>query len=118
MVSAAHRRRLVNGSSRRRVSRSAPAWWIHRWTELTLDELATWLNPRVAGWMQYYGKFRPSELQRTLRRINTYLMRWARRKYKRIRSFKRFQRWWKSVLQRAPRLFAHWAWATDLDGLR
>jgi group II intron reverse transcriptase/maturase len=30
---------------------------IHRRTDLTLDDLAAWLNPIVAGWMNYYGRF-------------------------------------------------------------
>ncbi len=30
---------------------------IHRHTNLTLDDLARWLNPIVAGWMGYYGRY-------------------------------------------------------------
>jgi hypothetical protein len=45
-----------------------------------------------------------------LRRINTYLMRWARKKYKRLRSYKRFRAWWTGLVQRAPGLLEHWAW--------
>ena len=30
---------------------------IHRRTDLSLDDLARWLNPIVAGWMNYYGRF-------------------------------------------------------------
>ena len=30
---------------------------IHRRTTLSLDDLARWLNPIVAGWMRYYGQF-------------------------------------------------------------
>ena len=48
-----------------------------------------------------------------LRRINTYLVRWARRKFKRLRSFKKAKRWWHSLLRRQPHLFAHWAWTTE-----
>jgi hypothetical protein len=29
---------------------------IHRRTDLTLDDLARWLNPIVAGWINYYGR--------------------------------------------------------------
>jgi hypothetical protein len=37
-----------------------------------------------------------------LRRINTYLVRWARRKFNRLRSFKQAKRWWNGLLQRQP----------------
>ena len=38
----------------------------------------SWINPVVAGWMDYYGRFYRSQLYPLLRRVNTYLMRWAR----------------------------------------
>jgi hypothetical protein len=62
--------------------------------------------------MIYYGEFRRFELYRLLQRINTYLVRWARRKFKRLRSFKKANRWWNGLIRRQPRLFAHWAWVT------
>jgi RNA-directed DNA polymerase len=83
---------------------------IHRRTTLTLGELAQWLNPIVSGWIQYYGRFYRSTMITLLQRINTYLKRWAGRKYRRLRSLKRFTRWWDDVLDRAPGLFAHWQW--------
>ena len=44
-----------------------------------------------------------------LRRINTYLMRWARKKYKRLGSYKRFRKWWNGLIDREPGLFLHWS---------
>jgi RNA-directed DNA polymerase len=85
-------------------------WRIHRRTASDLCDLAEWINPIVRGWMQYYGQFYRSALHPLLRRINTYLMRWARRKYKRLRALKRFNKWWAGLLDREPKLFAHWAW--------
>jgi RNA-directed DNA polymerase len=85
-------------------------WRIHRNTISDLADLAEWMNPKIQGWMNYYGMFYRSELYGLLRRINTYLVRWARRKYKRLRAFKRFKRWWDRLLKRAPNLFAHWKW--------
>jgi group II intron reverse transcriptase/maturase len=83
---------------------------IHRHTNLTLDDLAEWLNPIIAGWMHYYGRFYRSVLYPLLRRVNVYLRRWAGKKYKRLRTYKRFKQWWAGLLKREPRLFAHWQW--------
>jgi group II intron reverse transcriptase/maturase len=83
---------------------------IDRCTELTLNDLVAWLNPIVAGWINYYGRFYRSELYRLLQRVNLYLRRWAARKYKRLRTFKRFKQWWTGVQAREPALFAHWQW--------
>jgi hypothetical protein len=43
-------------------------------------------------------------------RINIYLRRWAGKKYRRLRTYKRFKRWWTGLLERAPGLLAHWQW--------
>jgi RNA-directed DNA polymerase len=83
---------------------------IHRRTDLTLNDLAAWLNPIVAGWMRYYGRFYRSALDPLLRRVSFYLKRWAGKKYKRLRTHKRFQRWWHGLQEREPALFAHWQW--------
>ncbi len=83
---------------------------IHRRTDLSLNDLAAWPNPIVAGWMRYYGRFYRSALSPLLRRVSFYLKRWAGDKYKRLRTHKRFQRWWTGLQEREPRLFAHWQW--------
>jgi hypothetical protein len=40
-------------------------------------------------------------------------VRWAKRKYKRLRTFKKVRRWWEGLTARQPRLLAHWTWVTD-----
>jgi RNA-directed DNA polymerase len=81
---------------------------IHRRSDLSLDGLARWLNPIVAGWMRYYGRYYRSALYSPPAAPNTYLRRWGGRKYKRLRTRKRFSAWWAGLLQRQPGLFAHW----------
>jgi RNA-directed DNA polymerase len=100
------------------MARQVRRWRLHLWTERSLDELAAWINPVVAGWMNYYGRFYRSKLSPLLQRINTYLMRWAGRKYKRLRSYKRLKAWWLGLLDREPELFAHWRWARAFAGFR
>ena len=83
---------------------------IHRHNTLSLNDLAAWLNPIVAGWMHYYGRFYRTALHPLLRRVNTYLRRWAGKKYRRLRTHKQFKWWWTGLLQREPGLFAQWQW--------
>jgi hypothetical protein len=92
---------------------------IHRRTNLSLDDLARWLNPIVAGWMNYYGRYYRTVMDSLLRRVNTYLRRWAGNKYRRrLRSYRRFWRWWNGLLEREPDLFAHWKWVRATADLR
>lgn len=108
----------VSPEALKKMSRQVRRWRIHTRTRHTLDELAAAINPIVAGWMSYYGRFYRSQMYPLLQRINTYLMRWAGKKYKRLRSYNRFKAWWSGVIEREPRLFAHWGWARGLAGLR
>ena len=93
-------------------------WRLHLWVRRDLDELAAQINPIVAGWLNYYGRFYPSQIVPLLQRVNTYLMRWAGRKYQRLRSYKRFKGWWLGIIDRDPELFAHWRMVRTFAGLR
>ena len=81
---------------------------IHRRIDLTLNDLARWLNPIVAGSINYYGRFYRSAIYPLLRRLNAYLRRWAGRKYTRLRTAKRYRKWLTGLLERQPGLFTHW----------
>ena len=71
----------------------------------------------VRGWINYYGRFYRSELVRLLRRINEYLVRWARWKYKRLRRHPaKARRFLAAVYRREPDLFAHWRFGARPDG--
>ena len=102
----------ISAAALKRISREVRAWRLHRRTSQTLSDLAEAINPIVRGWMQYYGAFRRSALYPLLRRINTYLMRWARDKYKRLRGMRKFSRWWAGLCTREPGLLADWKWVT------
>jgi RNA-directed DNA polymerase len=92
-------------------------WRLHRRVNDTLEDLAKAINPIVRGWMNYWGRFYRSGMFGLLKRINAYLLRWARKKYKRLRAFKRARAWWVRVTQQAPGLFAHWQWTKDAQAL-
>jgi len=83
---------------------------IHRRSGSSLNDLVEWLNPIVRGWMTYYGRFYRSEMTPLLRRVNWYLRRWAGKKYRRLRTYARFRRWWLGLIDRQPTLFAQWKW--------
>ena len=66
-------------------------------------------NPYIEGWINYYGHFYRTHLRPTLKRIDAYVIRWARRKFKRLRHKTKGARDWFERLRRVnPSLFAHW----------
>jgi hypothetical protein len=105
----------VSKDALKRMNEEVRSWRIHLRTATELEDLAAWINPIVKGWMTYYGRFYRTALDRLLKRINTYLMRWAQRKYKRLRPFRKARRWWKDLTVRQQRLFTHWAWENEFS---
>jgi RNA-directed DNA polymerase len=105
----------VSKDALNRMSEEVRSWRIHLHDAMELEEVAAWVNPRVRGWISYYGRFFRSALEPLLRRINSYLVRWARRKYKRLRSFKKVKKWWDGLTARQPRMFAHWRLMTGFQ---
>jgi RNA-directed DNA polymerase len=92
------------------MSRKIASWSLHRRTTRSLDSLAEDVNPVLRGWLNYFTVFYPSAVNPIGKRVDRHLMRWARRKYKRLeRSEKRAREWLSGVRTRSPELFAHWA---------
>jgi len=100
----------VSKTARKRMSQQVRSWRLHHYTTFSEQDLARWINPIVSGWMNYYGRYYRTELYPLLRRINAYLMRWLRKKYKRLRTFKKAHAAWKRTTSQYPRFFAHWRW--------
>jgi Group II intron, maturase-specific domain len=77
-------------------------------------------NPYIQGWINYYGNFYRTQLCPTLKRIDLYVIRWARHKFKRLRHQTKGARDWFARLVRAnPKLFAHWlSWKWPNNGSR
>jgi RNA-directed DNA polymerase len=93
----------------KRIRSEMRSWRLCRWTTMTLQELAAWVNPRVQGWINYYGLFYKSLLIPLFRHLEGHLARWARRKYKRLANSRaRAYNFLSRIFQQAPTLFAHW----------
>lgn len=93
------------------------SWHLARRSDKSLDDLARMFNNIVQGWINYYGRFYKSRLLSFLRRLNRHLMRWACRKYKRLkRRERRAMAWLAEIARRSPRLFAHWRLGARPDG--
>jgi len=99
----------VADEAAKEMRRAIKRWRLHLWSGQSLADLAREINPIVRGWIDFYGRFYRSELISLLKCIDRYLVRWAMRKYKRLRG--RPQRAWRltaTVARREPALFAHW----------
>ena len=85
-------------------------WGLHRRSDKELEELARICNPKIRGWLNYYGRYYPSALHRTFGHLNRRLVRWAQAKYKRFKGHQgRARRWLGRLAKSRPELFGHWA---------
>ncbi|MFD7409753.1 group II intron reverse transcriptase/maturase [Streptomyces sp. NPDC059866] len=103
----------VSKDALKKMGREVRRWRLHRRPNSTFVELAKEINPIVAGWINYYGRFYRSALYPLLARINAYLVRWIRRKYKRLAALRKAVECMQGIAKRYPRLFAHWKIATE-----
>jgi RNA-directed DNA polymerase len=99
------------------MSREIRSWHIAKRSDKSLDDLARMFNSIVQGWINYYGRFYKSMLYPLFRHLNRILVRWACRKYRRLkRRERRAMAWLAEIARRAPNLFAHWRFGLRPDG--
>jgi group II intron reverse transcriptase/maturase len=102
----------ISKDALKKIRAEVRSWRLHRQMGKTSADIARWVNPKIRGWMNYYGAFSRSALYPLLRRISTYLMRWLMNKYKRHRTWKKARRAWADMARTWPRYFAHWDWVS------
>ena len=100
----------ISTDALKRIGEVVRHWRLHRRIYHTWEELAAGINPIVAGWMQYYGRFYRSALYRLLARINAYLVRWLRNKYRRLAGVRDSRQRFAELTRATPTMFTHWRW--------
>jgi len=102
-------RPAVSPKALKAISRTIRGWALHHRSDKSLQDLAAIYNPYIRGWINYYGQFYRKQLRPTLLRLDTYLVRWARWKFKRLRRRHWEAREWLARVRGAnPTLFSHW----------
>ena len=81
----------------------------HRWSNVTLQEIARKLNPKIRGWLNYYDKFRYRTLTSVFHRLHNRLIKWVINRFKRFRRGRRGAvKYLKEIHKAYPTLFYHW----------
>jgi RNA-directed DNA polymerase len=79
--------------------------------DLSIVQIASWINPIVRGWLNYYGASYKSALIPLCRFLNDTLAMWAARKYKKLnRGRRNAYGFLKKIYAKEPGLFVHWNW--------
>lgn len=99
----------ISNKAANKIRKEIRSWKIHLRSDKELTDLARMFNVIVQGWVNYYGRFYKSAMYPILRNIERFLIRWATRKYKRLKKHKRRAKLWLGrIRMREPGLFVHW----------
>jgi RNA-directed DNA polymerase len=99
----------VSNEAGKEMRQETRRWKLHLRSDKSLEDLSRMLSPKVRGWIRYYGSFYKSALYPTLRHLNRILVRWAMRKFKRLRHhLTNAVHWLGRIAKRQPGLFPHW----------
>jgi len=98
----------IADKAKKRLRQEITGWKLQRQTKLEIEDIAKLYNPKIRGWINYYGKYYRSELNAVLAHINRCLMKWVRREYKNCNSFRKARRWLRRISDKKPTLFVHW----------
>ena len=77
-----------------------------RWINGTLEAFAKVVNPKIRGWINYYGKRFKSRMIRIFIYLDGLLQRWATNKYKTTSKAETLEKF-KRIKEETPVLFYH-----------
>ena len=98
----------MSDKAQREIIREIRSWKLQLKSDKTINDIANMLNSKIQGWINYYTHYYKSGINDVLRYINRCLIKWVRRKYKKLNSRKRAVNWLMEIAKREPNLFAHW----------
>lgn len=100
----------MSRKSQKRINDLCFKMKIHRLSHLSIYQIAGMLRSKTRSWINYYGKFRKSEMWGMFRVLNYRIARWVRNKYRRFRKKHWYfaYKWLENVSKSFPSLFVHW----------
>ncbi len=101
----------ISNTASKEIRQKSRRWNLHLKSDFSLEDLSRIFSPIIRGWINYYGSFYKSALYPTLRHLNHILVKWAMRKFKRLRRhLTKAVYWLGRIAHRQPELFPHWQW--------
>jgi len=102
----------MSRKSQKRINKLCFKLGFHRMAHLNIHQIAGMLRSKIIGWINYYGKFRKSEMRGMFRVLNFRLSMWVRNKYHRFKRKPWYfaYKWLVGVSNVYPGLFAHWSY--------
>lgn len=85
------------------------SWKVHRRSTVDIFYWSRVLNPKLRGWLNYYGRFGKYYLYGIYKMFTRILIKWAKVKYKRLKySWRKSRLFIASIIESYPKLFVFW----------
>lgn len=97
----------ISQSSQKKIREAIKGERIWKYTQMDITAIANHFNPKIRGWINYYGVYSKRSLRRTIMRIEWRLMKWISKKYK-ISGYRKTVKKLALIKQENPKLFYHW----------
>jgi RNA-directed DNA polymerase len=99
----------VSNKAKKAMQQTIHDWRLQLMSDRTLTDISHMYNPKIRGWANYYGSFYKSGMCSVYWQLNRALIRWAMRKFKKLRAHKqRACHWLGRMARQEPKLFVHW----------
>lgn len=108
-------RPAISPAAAQDIWRRLREWGFRSREDKTVQELCAYWNPRLRGWIEYYGAIQRSRLAVVLRHFDLRLAKWLAAKHERNASGSLRRGWMRltRLRRRCPDLFVHWRWAAQ-----
>lgn len=99
----------ISPESKKHIIKTIRKTGIRNRNELSIEAVAKFLNPKIRGWINYYGEYTKSALDDVMRQINIMLVGWCKNKYDRFKKSKvKAAKFLRTIEEKQPNLFIHW----------
>ena len=100
---------MMSRKAKKRILSDLRTMQLHRKTNSNLQDLANRLNPKIRGWINYYGKIKMKSLKPVFYYLHHRLLKWAMKRYKRFKGSRVLAvNWLRKMTTAFPNLFYHW----------
>ena len=98
----------ISQKAAKRIRTEINEWAWLKWQQGDIKDIIRFSQSKLRGWMEYYGKFGRSVITNVLFHFDKKLSRWAKRKYKKLKTLIQAAKRVNAFRRRNRLLLAHW----------
>ncbi len=107
----------ISRNAEKSIRDTIRSWRVHNRVGSNLSSLVNEFNPRIRGWLVYYGAFRRSSMRKICEMFHKSLVKWAKNKYGKFKGhWSNAFAYFKNLAKREPKLLFYWEWGWCLGG--